>query len=79
MIGPTIGSAVLGATGAYVGAYDAAMVLLAVSAYLVVKLDPPGFDPSKIIDPVYKREMLGISEKAIATETVLVRSGASGS
>ncbi|MFO7779546.1 MAG: MFS transporter [Nitriliruptoraceae bacterium] len=62
VIGPTIGSVVLGATGAYVGTYYAAMGLLAVSAYLVVKLEPPTFDPSEIIDPVYKREVLGIAE-----------------
>jgi MFS transporter, OFA family, oxalate/formate antiporter len=62
VIGPTIGSVVLAATGAYVGTYYAAMGLLAVSAYLVVKLEPPTFDPSEIIDPVYKREVLGISE-----------------
>lgn len=62
VIGPTIGSVVLGATGAYVGTYYAAMGLLAVSAYLVAKLEPPSFDASEIIDPVYKREVLGISE-----------------
>lgn len=40
------------------GAYDAAMVLLAVSAYLVAKPEPPRFDPSKTTDPVDKREVL---------------------
>ncbi len=72
VIGPTIGSVVLGATGAYVGTYYAAMVLLAVSAYLVVKLRPPSFDSVQIIDPVYKREMLGMSEEAIAAESTSV-------
>jgi MFS family permease len=77
VIGPTIGSLVLEATGAYVGTYYAAMGLLVVSAVLVVRLKPPSFDSIQIIDPVYKREMLGMSEQAIAAEAVLVRDDAS--
>ncbi|MFP4235179.1 MAG: OFA family MFS transporter [Nitriliruptoraceae bacterium] len=78
VIGPTIGSVVLEATGAYVGTYYAAMGLLAVSAYLVVRLEPPRFDPIQIIDPVYKREVLGMSEERIAAEAALARSGPDG-
>lgn len=61
VIGPTIGSLVLAGTGAYIGTYYAAMALLAVSAFLVSKLQPPRFHPDDIIDPVYKREVLGMT------------------
>jgi len=47
-------------------------VSFAVSAYLVVKLEPPTFDSSEIIDPVYKREVLGMTEDAIAAEAAPV-------
>lgn len=71
VIGPTIGSVVLASTGAYVGAYYAAMGLLAVSAVLVVLLEPPRFRSSEIIDPVYKREVLGMDDEAIAAEEAM--------
>jgi MFS transporter, OFA family, oxalate/formate antiporter len=50
LLGPQIGSSVLAATGSYVGAYVAAIGLLAVSLTLVVLLRQPSFTPDQVID-----------------------------
>lgn len=50
LLGPQIGSSVLAATGSYVGAYYAAIVLLAVSLTLVFLLRQPTFRADQVID-----------------------------
>lgn len=50
LLGPQIGSSVLAATGSYVGAYYAAIGLLAVSLLLVALLRQPRFRADQIID-----------------------------
>lgn len=68
IVGPTIGSFILADSGSYVGAFYAAIGLLAVSAVLVALLRPPKFDSKEIVDPLYKKEVLGMSDEEIAAE-----------